>query len=104
MGKVNLSSAARESIEALKIVTSLEAIRAGLLRTTEALVSGQISAQDGKAIAQAAAKRRREIVRGVPILKTKLEKQIETSDKANRLLQTKINMMKTMINAKKHGQ
>ena len=45
MSKVNLSQVTRESIEALKVMTSQEAITTGLLRTTEALVSEQMPAR-----------------------------------------------------------
>ena len=40
---------------------------------------------------------------GRNINKSKLEKQIDIADALNRRMQTKINLMKVMIEAKKHG-
>ena len=40
---------------------------------------------------------------GRNINKSKLEKQIDVADALNRRLQTKINLMKVVIEAKKHG-
>lgn len=54
-------------------------------------------------IAQVLSKTLIDVSLGRNINKTKLEKQIDIADALNRRMQTKINLMKVMIEAKKHG-
>lgn len=54
-------------------------------------------------IAQVLSQTLMDVARGRNVNKSKLEKQIDISDAINRRMQTKINMMKTLIEAKKHG-
>ena len=54
-------------------------------------------------IAQALSQTLMDVSMGRNINKTKLEKQIDIADALNRRMQTKINLMKVMIEAKKHG-
>lgn len=54
-------------------------------------------------IAQALSQTLMDVSMGRNINKTKLEKQIDIADALNRRMQTKINLMKVMIDAKKHG-
>lgn len=58
-------SVVEDSLHAIQSVSSNADIRQGLANTMAALVSGDISADDGSAIAKAAKRRRREINRGV---------------------------------------
>ena len=64
------------------------------------MADGQVTQND---ISQLLSKTLMDISLGRKVDKTKLEKQIEISDAINRRLQTKVNFMKTMIEAKKHG-
>lgn len=52
-----------ESLAAIQSVSSNADLRQGLANTMSALVSGEISADDGRAIAKAAKKRTKEINR-----------------------------------------
>ena len=54
-------------------------------------------------IAQVLSQTLMDVSMGRNINKTKLEKQIDIADALNRRMQTKINLMKVMIDAKKHG-
>ena len=54
-------------------------------------------------IAQVLSQTLMDVSLGRRVDKSRLEKQIDISDAINRRLQTKINMMRTMIEAKKHG-
>ena len=54
-------------------------------------------------IAQVLSQTLMDVSMGRNINKTKLEKQIDIADALNRRMQTKINLMKVMIEAKKHG-
>ena len=54
-------------------------------------------------IAQALSQTLMDVSMGRNVNKTKLEKQIDIADALNRRMQTKINLMKVMIDAKKHG-
>lgn len=54
-------------------------------------------------IAQALSQTLLDVSRGREVNKSKLEKQIDIADALNRRMQTKINLMKVMIEAKKHG-
>jgi hypothetical protein len=54
-------------------------------------------------IAQALSKTLLDVSMGRDVNKSKLEKQIDIADALNRRMQTKINVMKVMIEAKKHG-
>lgn len=64
------------------------------------MADGQVTQND---ISQLLSKTLMDISLGRKVDKTKLEKQIDISDAINRRLQTKVNLMKTMIEAKKHG-
>lgn len=57
----------------------------------------------GNDIAQALSKSLLDVAMGRDVKKSKLQKQIEISDAINRRLQTQINTMKVVIEAKKHG-
>lgn len=54
-------------------------------------------------IAQALSQTLIDISLGKKVDRTKIERQIDVSDAINRRLQTKINMMKAMVDAKKNG-
>ena len=54
-------------------------------------------------IAQLLSKTLVDVSLGRNINKSRLEKQIDVADALNRRMQTKINVMKVMIEAKKHG-
>ena len=54
-------------------------------------------------IAQVLSQTLMDVSMGRNINKSKLEKQIDIADALNRRMQTKINLMKVMIDAKKHG-
>lgn len=54
-------------------------------------------------IAQVLSRTLMDVSLGRNISKTKLEKQIDIADALNRRMQTKINLMKVQIEAKKHG-
>lgn len=54
-----------DSLEAIQSVDSNAALRQGLANTMAAIISSEISADDGHAIAKAAKKRSREINRDV---------------------------------------
>ncbi len=54
-------------------------------------------------IAQVLSRTLMDVAMGRNVNKLKLEKQIDISDAINRRMQTKINMMKTLIEARKHG-
>ena len=54
-------------------------------------------------IAQILSKTLMDVSLGRNINKSRLEKQIDVADALNRRMQTKINMMKVMIEAKRHG-
>ena len=54
-------------------------------------------------IAQVLSQTLMDVSMGRNINKSKLEKQIDIADALNRRMQTKINLMKVMIEAKKHG-
>lgn len=54
-------------------------------------------------IAQVLSQTLMDVSLGRKVDRTRLEKQIDISDAINRRLQTKVNLMKTMIEAKKHG-
>lgn len=57
----------------------------------------------GNDLAQALSKTLLDVSLGRNINKSKLEKQIDIADALNRRMQTKINLMKVMIEAKKSG-
>ena len=54
-------------------------------------------------IAQLLSKTLLDVSMGREVNKSKLEKQIDIAEALNRRIQTKINVMKVMIEAKKHG-
>lgn len=54
-------------------------------------------------VTQALSRTLLDVAMGRNINKTKLEKQIDIADAINRRMQTKINVMKTMIECRKHG-
>jgi len=58
---VDLPAIVDESLKAIPSIDSHGALRQGLANTMAALVRGDISADDGSAIAKAAKRRRREI-------------------------------------------
>lgn len=57
----------------------------------------------GNDLAQALSRSLLDVTMGREIKKSKLQKQIDISDALNRRLQTQINAMKVMIEAKKSG-